>query len=422
MMTKGKKELFKSEDAADYLGLIPGLVMCLILMIELIINVANPNMAEEQYVVFPQLFTVADYLIIAAGIVQLGIAAKRKKLHFKKTDALFAAFGLLIILSTCVNGFNIMTFDGVPYRYIGILNMMAFIIIYMGVSRSINSDTMRSLVLFAYLAAADLIGAVALYDLLTGGVAAFHNKKELSAVFFNGNHYGYFLLMAVLIGLAFFLFDSGRAAVFGAVSSALNLALLGINHSLGCILALIIVLVCTGVLILTRDRIYIKKLAVLTAGLLTAFIFMFIISPDIRNEFAGLARDLAAILDNTADGSAGHRRLQMWTLTCGYISERPLLGYGCEGIAFMLYEAMGVSNAHSEVLSYAAFYGIPAAIFYTAGVLGVIGSTAIDSSTNAPHKAACMAAAGYFISSFTGVGMFYTLPFFFIFLGLSSRY
>jgi len=73
------------------------------------------------------------------------------------------------------------------------------------------------------------------------------------------------------------------------------------------------------------------------------------------------------------------------------------------------------------VLSYAAFYGIPAALFYTAGVLGVIGSTAIDSSTNVPHKAACMAAAGYFISSFTGVGMFYTLPFFFIFLGLSSR-
>ena len=35
--------------------------------------------------------------------------------------------------------------------------------------------------------------------------------------------------------------------------------------------------------------------------------------------------------------------------------------------------------------------------------------------------AACMAAAGYFISSFVGVGMFYTVPFFFIFLGLSLK-
>jgi O-antigen ligase len=211
--------------------------------------------------------------------------------------------------------------------------------------------------------------------------------------------------------------------VFGAASAVLNLALLAVNHSLGSILALIIVLTGTGLLILIKDRTYLKKFGLLAAAAAAVFVLAIIISPALRKEFIVLARDLGAILSNSADGSAGHRRLQMWTLTKGYISERPLFGYGCEGIAFMLYEAMQVSDPHCEALAYAAYYGIPAALLYMAGAIGVIATSISRMNKNGVvQKAACMAAAGYFISSFVGVGMFYTLPFFFIFLGLSLRH
>jgi O-antigen ligase len=292
----------------------------------------------------------------------------------------------------------------------------------MGVTRSIKRESFGRYILAAYLAAADLIGIAALYDIFTGGIAAFHDKKEISAIFFNGNHYGYFLLMAILIGIAYYLFSNGRLAVFGAASAALNLALLAVNHSLGSILALIIVLVCTGLLILIKDRVYLKKFGILVAAAVALFVAALLISPALRKEFTVLAADIAAILNNSADGSAGHRRLQMWTLTAGYISEKPLLGYGCEGIAFMLYEVMKVSDPHCEALAYAAYYGIPAALLYVAGVTGVLltGIRRMESN-GVQQKAACMAAAGYFISSFVGVGMFYTLPFFFIFLGLCLK-
>ncbi len=413
---------FRDIDMADYLALAPGLLMCLMLLIMLILSIAMPEMAEAQYTITPGLFSVVDSIIVIAGIIQIGIRAKGKELHFRKSDALFAAFAVFIVLSTCVNGLTIMTFNGVPYRFIGIQNTIAFMLIYMGVSRSIKKDALRQLVLLAYLAVADLIGAVALYDVLTGAVDAFHDKKELSAVFFNGNHYGYFLLMSVLIGMAYFLFGRGKIAAFGAGSAILNLVLLGVNHSLGCILALIIVFACTSIIILIRDRTYTKRLAVLAASLMGVFVFLALISPALRAEFTGLVNDVTAIMNNSASGSEGHRRLQMWRLICGFISEKPLLGFGCEGISFMLYEAMQVSDAHSELLSYAAFYGIPAALLYTAGVLGVIGEGVKSASAaSVQQKAACMAAAGYFVSSLVGVGMFYTVPFFFLFLGLASN-
>ena len=413
-------------DFADYLAIMPGFLMCAMLLIMLVLDISMPGMAEKQYEDFPNMFTFLDYVIIAGGIlyigIPIGISAKRKDLRLEKTDALFAAFALLILLSTVVNGFNELTIDGVPYRFIGIFNMFAFMLVYMGVTRSIKRESLGRYILSGYLAAADLIGIAALYDSLTGGIAAFHDKKEISAIFFNGNHYGYFLLMAVLIGLAYYLFGSGRTAIFGAASAAVNLALLAINHSLGSILALIIILICTGLLILIKDRVYLKKFGVLTAAVAILFIAAILISPALRKEFTVLAADLTAILNNTAEGSAGHRRLQMWTLTKGYILEKPLLGFGCEGIAFRLYEAMGVSDPHCEPLAYAAYYGIPAALLYVAGVAGVIVTSISRMSSNSfTQKAACMAAAGYFISSFVGVGMFYTVPFFFIFLGLSLK-
>jgi len=409
-------------DFADYLAIMPGFLMCTMLLMMLVLDISMPGMTEKQFEDFPNMFTFLDYVTIACGLIYIGVSAMRKDLRFEKADTLFGAFALLILLSTLVNGFNELTIDGVPFRYIGILNMFAFMLVYMGVTRSIKRESFGRYILAAYLAAADLIGIAALYDIFTGGIAAFHDKKEISAIFFNGNHYGYFLLMAILTGLAYYLFGSGRTAIFGAVSAALNIALLAINHSLGSILALIIVLVCTGLLILIKDRTYLKKFGMLSAAVIVLFIAAMLISPALRKEFTVLAADLASILNNTAEGSAGHRRLQMWTLTKGYISEKPLLGFGCEGIAFRLYEAMGVSDPHCEPLAYAAYYGIPAALLYMAGVIGVIATSISRMNKNGvTQKAACMAAAGYFISSFVGVGMFYTLPFFFILLGLSVK-
>jgi len=121
----------------------------------------------------------------------------------------------------------------------------------------------------------------------------------------------------------------------------------------------------------------------------------------------------------TGDESAGHNRWLLWQITMEHIASRPFLGYGCEGLSETLMDLTGRANPHNEILTYAAYFGIPAALLYAAGVL----ITVINGIRSGEHASmtAAFAAAAYFISSMFGVSMFYTTPFLFVLLGLSHR-
>ena len=217
------------------------------------------------------------------------------------------------------------------------------------------------------------------------------------------------------------MFSDKEKAAGGAVSAAFNLVLLTVNHSLGCILALIIVIAVTGIIIVVKERRSGKRFMVFAAAALFLFAAAMIISPALRKEFTGFASDFAAIISNTADNSAGHRRMGIWRLTVDYINKKPFFGYGCEGISMKMYSETAISNPHNEILTYAVYYGIPAAICYVLGVLCSIAHSLSQNSSDITARIACMAASGYFLSSLTGVAMFYTIPFFFIFLGLANK-
>lgn len=147
----------------------------------------------------------------------------------------------------------------------------------------------------------------------------------------------------------------------------------------------------------------------------------FALMPEFRSEFEQLSKDAASILSGSAKGSEGHNRIKLWTRTCKYISEKPLLGYGCEGISERLYIATGISNPHNEILTYAAYFGIPAAAAYVTAVLSVIIYWIRHLELlETGQRIAGMTAAGYFIASLTGVSMFYLAPMFFVLLGMAS--
>ena len=141
------------------------------------------------------------------------------------------------------------------------------------------------------------------------------------------------------------------------------------------------------------------------------------------------ADDVSAIIHQSEYATAaGHNRWLLWTETWKYIIKKPLLGYGCEGLSDVLMDSLGRANPHNEVLAYAAQFGIPAAVFYTLSIIALLtrpflkhknAETKNGVSMDGSCCAGLLAAFGYFISSLFGVTMFYTLPFFFIFLGLS---
>lgn len=407
---------------SDYLAVVPSLLMLLMIALMLILDISLPQMADKQYEDFPAIFRVMNYVAVLSGAAYLITLILRKESQMRWSYAFFAGFLACIALSTAVNGLTDEAIHGVPYRNIGIFNMAAFIIIYMMSASLIRRDQFKDFILLVYIAIADLIAAVVFVDKYVSAIPAFGAKKELSAIFFNGNHYGYYLVMAVLIGTGYYLLSDGWRTTVGGISALLNLMILAINHTLGCILAvsavILVVCICT-VVKLPNNR---RRVLILvgTIGLLAAIAL--IISPELRTEITTFSEDLSSIIGGSASGSAGHGRLKIWRLTAEFISEKPLLGHGCEGISMRMYAETAISNPHNELLTYAAYYGIPAAALYALGVLSTIAeSLRAKSGTSSCDRIACMAAAGYFISSIVGVAMFYTLPFFFLFLGMSSN-
>ena len=414
--------------AEDILAAAPGFLMCLLIAAILVCDMLLPGMDKTQYDLFQQVFRIIDPVIAVTGAIYLfrGIYTKRINAECIKSRPavlFFAAFAALIIVSTCVNGFSKEAVHGIPYRDIGVFTMLSFILMYMGVSSNIYRDSLKNVILVGYMAVADAVGLAVLYDRYASYIAAFHEKKELSAVFFNGNHYGYFLVMAVLISIGWFIYGkSRRVRLAGAISAALNAVLLVINHSMGCIVAVIVVFAIMAVDVLICEKDKRKRLAVLVIAAVGGLTASLILSTDLRDEFIELTSDAAAVLSGSVSGSAGHNRMMLWETTWKFVKHRPLLGYGCEGISTRLFAATERSNPHNEILTYAAYYGTPAAACYLLGVIAVfIGCFRRKKTLSAAARLACMAAAGYFISSITGVAMFYTAPFFFIFLGMTAE-
>ena len=340
--------------------------------------------------------------------------------HRAATAVLWGAFILWVLISTAVNGLTTEAVHGLPYRNIGVPLLTAFIVIYLWASSEIRRESLRRYIVEIYIAAADALAIAVLYDIVTGSISAFHEKKEVSAVFFNGNHYGYFLVMAILLGAGLYLFGDSRRAAFGALSASLNSVVLVINHSMGSILAVIAVMVLTGIYITVCNRQRVKRLTLMLAAAAVIIIAALALSSDIQKEFVKFAADMSDILSGRMKDSTGHNRIKVWRLTADYILARPLFGYGCEGISLDMYEETAISNPHNEFLTYAVYYGIPAALLYTAAVI-----TTLAESVRKMHgpdvwsAVSCMAAAGYFVSSVTGVSMFYITPFFFVFAGIA---
>lgn len=266
----------------------------------------------------------------------------------------------------------------------------------------------------------DLTDTAFLFNCFTGSIAAFNNKLEPSAIFFHGNHYGYFLVMAVAVSAGYFIHSKGKDAAFGAVSLVMNLASLALNRSMGSIMAagavLLVMTVISAVLKGTERR---RAVIMMGAIILGAAAAIVIIRP-LREDLIQTAGEFVQVLSGDNNIYAGNGRWGIWQYVAEYVADYPWWGYGCEGIAEIMKSYTLTTSPHNEPLTYAAFFGIPAAVFYCAGVITCIVKGLKNSGNLPENRIAAYAAMGYFISSLFGLAVFYTAPFMFVFLGLSS--
>ena len=406
----------------DYLALAPGFLMVGMIVLVLILDLFTTTMAETQYYDFHNIFRIFDYTAIALGVILLAVKIVKHELHIELRDLFFAGFMVCIVISTCINGLSHEAAFGLPVRFVGVFNMIAFFIVYMQASGYIERVQFRYTILLGYVFVADAIALSVLYDKYVSIIEAYQNKAGISAVFVNSNHYGYFLAMAIMIGIGMYIYeDDRRLMVIGAVSGLLNLGILALNMTLGAVLAVGICIVGMLLVILLKERDRLRRILILFGIMILSVIAVLALSSSIRADVAKLFSDMAKILSGKSDGTEGSGRWVLWQTTIKYISEKPLFGHGCEGITLRLQEECGIGDAHCEPMTFAAYYGIPGMILYLCGIIAsAVSYFRHRAELPGNCKVAFLAACGYFLSSLVGVPMFNTAPFFYVFIGMSG--
>jgi hypothetical protein len=252
-----------------------------------------------------------------------------------------------------------------------------------------------------------------------------------SAIYANTNYYGYYLSVAVPAAAASFVLEK-RAAwkAFALLALAANGAALYVNGTMGAWVACAFALV-----FIFATRLYIEKkpnvfvfvgILVFAASMLAAhFILRSGGAPEGNaKNVETLVSDIGSIIKNSETApKAGSGRWGIWREVVSLIGKKPLFGYGMEALySNGLSEVAHNTRPHNEFLQYALFYGIPAALLYVSGCVGVFLRGKRLRAKLRPAAYICLSAAfGYLFWSFFVNTIYFTAPLLFIFLGMGYQ-
>lgn len=254
------------------------------------------------------------------------------------------------------------------------------------------------------------------------------------AVFHNANHYGYYIAFVLMVSALLFVYETKPALkVFLMISVCLCSLMIVINNTLGAFLATGFVLTIFFLYRLfdnkkkgTLGKGFFKQLTMSGSWQSALFILILyvLITLALNIHYRTIIDSLIKLFSDSGDiikdpsmaGNAGSGRWALWKATVKYIPEHPFVGFGVEG----LLNAHHVGTPHNEFLQYAAFFGIPVAVLYTAACTIALARVWINRAKMSPMTMVCFfTAIGYLVNSLFGVAIYYTTPFLFIFLGLA---
>ena len=204
----------------------------------------------------------------------------------------------------------------------------------------------------------------------------------------------------------------------------LNSFMINLCDTFGCFLACVVAFIFLAIAVAVRD----KKFPLMCIVGLVVFVGVNLIAGHWYNDYFANLKTLGGDVGAIAAGGenaqhAGTDRWNLWTLTWGYIKEKPWIGWGTRGITKRLgsESVNGDSIPHNEYLQYGAYYGLPALFCYIAGLAAVFIKAVRKKKHLDNTTLACLTAAfGYMGSAFFGNTVYFVAPFFFIFLGLAN--
>lgn len=459
------KVLIEIKDKKDYS--IKDIVLFSLLFIWMIIPILKMIQGVSLFTViyeyrFMEIVGIIGIYLFAFEIYKKIKTSDNKKLLIKELLPIIILVGYLIwTLISCIFAQDRQkAFYGDAYRKEGFITYL----IYAGFFACaflIKSDKLKRCLLNSFIIVA--IINIILINLTNNSIQMlkiFHFKNIQVGVFSNSNHYGYYLLLATITACLSFIVEKNKIIKsFYGLAYLILIYNLILNNTFGCYIAFAITMILFFVYC-----IYQKKNRVITV---VSVLILIIISCFVQyngknvvvNNAKTLFNDISSILDvaknrnnykieenvqnennnisksenNTKNNSAinseaekrlenaGSGRAQLWKYGLKIFLDKPILGYGTDNLESE-YKKYNIEQdrPHNLIIQLATTSGLPGCILYIIAI-GLILVRAFKklNDSNSIYTIVFFAIIAYLISAMFGNSMYYTSPYYFIFLGIT---
>ena len=354
---------------------------------------------------------------------------------------IFILFDVSIMMVTVIRGANEYDFTGHPYTYESIYFYILYPIAYFFCGMLIDKEKMKRILLYTLIFTAFPLHILELMN-QWGLPIRYFIKNGVTLVFHQFNHYGYYIMITLLTSAFLFVYEKKKwLKIFDLVSLCVCTMILVVNDTFGAHLAAFgaMLLFLIYMIVTTkkkrekgekREKINFKHtvamikeggtwhsavfILVIFLGITLAMSFKYsnVLSSAIRT-----VEDVGGVIVNPGESeAAGTGRWSLWKGYAKGIAEKPLTGWGVEG----LLNTKKVGTPHNELLQYAGFFGIPTMLLYLVAVLLILWRVIRNQKQMSRTTMVCFfVSLGYLASSMFGVAIYYTTPFIYIFLGLT---
>ena len=354
---------------------------------------------------------------------------KNKKNYYKyylnnyEIEFLLLLMFIWSIFSTLFSSDRILSLVGTFYRNEGLFSYIAYVGIFV-CGYLMNSELDYKKVLNLFVLSATFVAILVIFDIkILNDVFSFN---KISAIFYNINHYGYYLCMAIMSSVFLFLVNKAnkKIKIRYLICYIILTATLVKNGSFGPYLASLIGLFVLSIIIYFNFRNYFNDIAIIFILFWITSFLMNIFSDFLNFEIYKLFKGVQDIVKNTdSSKEAGSGRWILWKNGIKYIFEKPFFGYGPDNLGYRyMQDGIQQDRPHNEFIQIAASLGIPALVFYVVALfkqfkLIINNIDKVDISVVSLNTIIFT----YLVSSFFGNTMFYTSPFYFMILGMSVR-
>ncbi|MBR1865616.1 MAG: O-antigen ligase family protein, partial [Lachnospiraceae bacterium] len=317
----------------------------------------------------------------------------------------FVLFATGILVGTVIRGTNDWDMTGHWYMHESIFSFITYPLAYFFCGMLVFSEKARNILLYLLIGSALPLHILALVNEWGTHIVYFEaqglSTGGVTTVFFNSNHYGYYLVITLLTSALLFVYEKRKVLrMVSAISGITATMVLIINNTLGAYLAVLFVLILFLIYCMVMDRQNRVNAVIILAVFLLITVIMSFRYDTIVSSLLVLSDDIGEIVENPLEAdSAGSSRWRLWKGTVQHLPEHPLLGFGVEGL-LSLYQ---IGTPHNEFLQYAAFFGLPVMVLYIAACAVVLWRVFRSSKDMSPGTMICFfVSIGYLASSFFG--------------------